>query len=161
MRSGRRPFLHDRSISGHATRVIARRTFRLTAESRLVYLTQYYMRKRPSLVRALLAATTSMVQGGLSETSRRCGKSTCQCHRDRAYRHGPHLYLTYREDEVSRSLYVPPAHAAAARAAHDAWASFWTIGCALAAVNREQLRRQWQREPRARTSRVRRRPRHD
>ena len=119
------------------------------------------MRKRQSLVRALLTATKSMVQGGLSETSRRCGKSTCQCHHDAAHRHGPHLYLTYREDGESRSLYVPPERADVARSAHDAWAAFWTIGCAIAAVNREQLRRQWQRDPSARGSRTRRRPRRD
>ena len=119
------------------------------------------MRKHKSLTRALIVATKSMVQGGLSETSRRCGKSTCQCARDPTYRHGPHLYLTYREDGESRSLYVPAEHAADARAAHDAWASFWTIGCAIAAVNREALRRQWQREPPPRTPRARRRPRHD
>lgn len=99
------------------------------------------------MIRALLAATKSMVQGGLSETSRQCGKPTCQCAHDATYRHGPHLYLTYREDEKSRSLYVPPEHAESARAARDAWASFWTIGCAIAALNREALRRQWQGTP--------------
>jgi hypothetical protein len=119
------------------------------------------MRKRQSLVRALLAATQSMVQGGLSETFRSCGKSTCPCHDDPTYRHGPHLYLTYRDDGASRSLYVSPEHADVARAAHDAWASFWTIGCAIATVNREELQRQWQREPPARAARTRQRPRHD
>ena len=113
------------------------------------------------MIRTLLAATRSMVQGGLSETSRRCGKTTCQCHHDPTYRHGPHLYLTYRDDGESRSLYVPPEQADVARAAHDAWASFWAIGCALAALNREELRRQWQREPSPGASRPRRRPRHD
>ena len=115
------------------------------------------MSKRPSLVRALLTSTKSMVQGGLSETSRRCGKPTCRCHDDPTYRHGPHLYLTYREEGESRSVYVPPEHAADARAAHDAWTSFWTIGCAIAAVNREELRRQWQREPSSRGRHARRR----
>ena len=119
------------------------------------------MRKRKSLVRALLAATRSMVQGGLSETSRRCGKPTCSCAHEATYRHGPHLYLTYREDGDNRSLYVPTEHAADARAAHEAWASFWTIGCAIAALNREALRRQWQREPALRGSRARRRGRRD
>ena len=119
------------------------------------------MRKRKSLMRALLAATRSMVQGGLSETTRRCGKRTCQCAHDATARHGPHLYLTYREDGDSRSLYVPPEQAAVIRAAHDAWAYFWTIGCAMAALNREALRRQWQREPAGPAARARRRPRHD
>lgn len=119
------------------------------------------MRKTKSLVRALLAATRSMVQGGLSETSRSCGKATCQCQRDPAYRHGPHLYLTYREDGASRSLYVPPEQAAVARAAHAAWASFWETGCALAAVNREALRRQWQGTPPTPVRRARRRSSRD
>ena len=119
------------------------------------------MRKRKSLLRALLAASRSMVQGGLSETSRRCGRATCACHHDPASRHGPHLYLTYRDNGESRSLYVPPERANVARAAHDAWASFWTIGCAIAALNREERRRQWQREPSPPAARARRRPRHD
>jgi Family of unknown function (DUF6788) len=105
------------------------------------------MSKKKPLMRALLAATKSMVQGGLSETSRRCGKPTCPCAHDAAFRHGPHLYLTYREEGASRSLYVPPEEAAIARAAHEAWATFWETGCAIAALNRERLRRRWQRTP--------------
>lgn len=119
------------------------------------------MRKRQSLMRALLAATRSMVQGGLSETSRRCGRATCACHDDPTSRHGPHLYLTYRDTGESRSLYVPPEGADVVRDAHAAWASFWTIGCAIAALNREKLRRQWQREPSPPAARARRRRRHD
>jgi hypothetical protein len=115
------------------------------------------MRKKKLLTRALIAATKSMVQGGLSETSRRCGKSACQCARDPTYRHGPHLYLTYRDDGASRSLYVPAEHADDARAAHEAWAAFWTLGCAIAELNREELRRDWQRgtPPRPQPSRRR------
>jgi uncharacterized protein DUF6788 len=116
------------------------------------------MGKKQSLTRALIAATESMVQGGLSETSRRCGKSTCQCAHDPTYRHGPHLYLTYRDDGTSRSLYVPPEHADVVRSAHKAWAAFWTIGCAIAKLNREQLRRKWQRDTPARPSRRRSQP---
>jgi hypothetical protein len=104
------------------------------------------MRKtKRALVRALLAATRSMVQGGLSETSRRCGKPTCPCAHDDTYRHGPHLYLTYREDGASRSLYVPAEEARLAHAAHAAWATFWETGCAIAALNRDALRQRWQR----------------
>ena len=102
------------------------------------------MGKNRSLIRRLLTATTAMVQGGLSETSRRCGKPTCACAHDATARHGPHLYLTYREDGASRSLYVPPEEAPTARTAHEAWATFWEIGCAIAASNREALRRRWQ-----------------
>ena len=117
------------------------------------------MRKKKTLIRALLAATTAMVQGGLSETSRRCGKPTCPCAHDATRRHGPHLYLTYREDGASRSLYVPPAEAPTAHAAQAAWATFWDTGCAIAALNREELRRAWQGESPARAPRAGRRPR--
>lgn len=119
------------------------------------------MRKRQSLHRALLAAIKTMVQGGLSETSRRCGKPTCPCAREVTARHGPHLYLTYRDKGASRSLYVPPEHAAVARAAREAWATFWTVGCELASVNREHLRRQWQRATRPLAPRARRRSARD
>lgn len=108
------------------------------------------MRKnKRALIRRLLAATQSMVQGGLSETVRRCGKPTCPCAHDPAFRHGPHLYLTYRDDGASRSLYVPPDEAPIARAAHEAWATFWETGCAIATLNRDALRERWQRTPRA------------
>lgn len=129
----------------------------MTADPLRGYLTHRYMSKKKSLMRALLAATRSMVQGGLSETSRRCGKPTCPCAHDAAFRHGPHLYLTYREGGASRSLYVPPEEAATARAAHDAWATFWEMGCAIAALNREGLRRRWQKAPSAPARRGRRR----
>ncbi len=74
-----------------------------------------------------------MIQGGLSETTRRCGQPSCACQRDPARRHGPHLYLTFRSEGKSRSLYVPAEHAA--------WARFGELSCQLAALNREQPRR--------------------
>ena len=110
------------------------------------------MRREERLVQRLLQATETMVQGGLSETSRRCGNPNCICRRDPKRLHGPHLYITYRLDGKSRSLYVPPEHAKTARRAQQAWAAFWKIGCSLAALNREQLRRQWQQEKKTRTA---------
>ncbi len=105
---------------------------------------------RQRLIARLLKATESMIQGGLSETSRRCGNPNCICHRDPARLHGPNLYITYRVDRKGHSLYVPPNHAPSARKAQRAWSSFWETGCAIAAWNREQLRRQFQRDRRAR-----------
>src|SRR6201993_2978831 len=100
------------------------------------------MRKQKQrLIDRLLRASESMVQGGLSETSRRCGNPNCVCSRDPQRLHGPHLYITYREDGKSRSLYVPPEHADGARQAQQAWAAFWEIGCSLAELNRNRLRK--------------------
>ena len=103
---------------------------------------------RQTLLRQLLAATCTMVQGGLSETTRTCGNSNCACHRDPNRRHGPHLYLTFRKQGKSSSLYVPPEHAAAVKQAQTAWARFWELGCALAALNRARLQREIQRAAR-------------
>ena len=111
------------------------------------------MRKQKQrLITRLLRATETMVQGGLSATSRRCGNPGCVCYRDPERLHGPHLYITYREDGKSRSLYVPPAHADLARQAQQAWAEFWEIGCSLAKLNRDRMRQQWQHERKAATS---------
>jgi hypothetical protein len=95
----------------------------------------------PQLRRRLRKAAEIMVQGGLSETTRRCGNPGCICHRDPSQRHGPHLYLTYQSEGKNRALYVPAKHAADARQAHAAWQEFWQLACALAAENREQLHR--------------------
>ena len=114
---------------------------------------------RQRLIARLLKATQSMVQGGLSETSRRCGNPNCICHRDPARLHGPNLYITYRVDGKGRSLYVPPDHAPSARKAQQAWSSFWETGCAIAALNRDQLQKQFQRDRRARKTSARSVPR--
>ena len=102
------------------------------------------IRSNHQLLRRLLKAARFMVQGGLSETTRRCGNRNCICHRDPAQRHGPHLYLTYRSEGKSCALYVPHEHAEQARQAQAAWKEFWDVACALAAENREQLRERMQ-----------------
>ena len=101
---------------------------------------------RKKLLNELTRVTRSMVQGGLSSTTRTCGKAQCPCHTDRSRRHGPNLYLTWRAEGKSQALYVPPEHAAEAKAAQATWSRFWEIGCELAVLNREQMRRRWTRK---------------
>lgn len=107
---------------------------------------------RNALLKQLAAATESMVQGGLSSTTRTCGKPACPCHSDPARRHGPNLYFTWRSDGKAHALYVPPEFAEQAKAAQAAWAEFWDIGCQLAALNRAQLQKRWSRSKTARKS---------
>lgn len=89
----------------------------------------------------LLQAAAIMIQGGLSETTRRCGNPGCICHRDASRRHGPHLYLTYRTQGKSQALYIPAQHAHEVRQAQAAWKEFWELASQLAEKNREQLQR--------------------
>ncbi|MGH8247872.1 MAG: DUF6788 family protein [Gammaproteobacteria bacterium] len=98
---------------------------------------------KQQLLRRLLRVAEGMVQGGLSETTRRCGNSGCICYRDPAQRHGPHLYLTYRSEGKNRALYVPAEHADEIRQAQAAWKEFGEIVSAIVAVNRERLQRAW------------------
>ena len=109
------------------------------------------LKQQQRLIKQLLRASEIMVQGGLSETSRRCGNPGCVCYRDSERLHGPHLYITFREDDKSRSIYVPPEHAETARRAQQAWAAFWEIGCSLSKLNRDRLREGWQKEKQSRT----------
>ena len=100
---------------------------------------------RKALLQELESLSLSMVQGGLSSTTRTCGKPACPCHSDSARRHGPNLYFTWRADGRSQSLYVPAEHAAEARAAQADWARFWDIGVQLAALNRDRMRKRFAR----------------
>ena len=104
------------------------------------------MRRQSTLLRKLLHSARIMIQGGLSETTRRCGNPNCACHRDPARRHGPHLYITWSEKGRSRSLYVPADRVQQARRAHAAWTQFWACAVQLAADNRQGFQRQYQKE---------------
>jgi hypothetical protein len=110
---------------------------------------------RTELLKQLEIVAHSMVQGGLSATTRTCGKPACPCHQDPSRRHGPILYFTWRSNGKAQALYVPPEHAEEAKAAQIAWARFWQIGLRLAALNREQMKKRWER---ARTKAAPKRP---
>ena len=101
------------------------------------------------LLQQLAVAAHSMVQGGLSSSTRTCGKPSCACHSDPTRRHGPNLYFTWRSQNKSYALYVPPQHAEEARTAQAAWARFWEIAGQIATLNREQLQKRWSRPKQA------------
>lgn len=100
---------------------------------------------RNNLLKQLRLVTHTMVQGGLSSTTRTCGQPSCPCHGDPARRHGPHLYFTWRSNGKAQALYVPAEHAAEAKAAQAAGARYGEIGLRLAALNRQQMRKRWSR----------------
>ena len=49
------------------------------------------------LLQQLKALGEHAIQGNLVEVMLTCGTPTCGCHQDRNRRHGPHLYLRYRD----------------------------------------------------------------
>ena len=88
------------------------------------------------------------VQGTLVESFLTCGTATCACHRDPERRHGPNLYLKFRNPESGRStsIYVPRTHAKEAREAVAAWSELWEAIVELGQLNREALRKRVRRQ---------------
>jgi len=94
-----------------------------------------------------------MIQAGMSQSTRTCGKPSCACHSDSTRRHGPHTYLTFRNaEDRSSGLYVSLEHIEEAVKAKQAWDDFWKTAAALAAANREELKRRWQSAGKARAA---------
>jgi hypothetical protein len=108
------------------------------------------VRSRAALLRRLTQLAEIAVPGTLVEVFLRCGTASCGCHHDPARRHGPHLYVKFRDaDRRATSLYVPRAQAAAARRAVQAWSALWETSVAVGELNRQALRTRVRRPPRA------------
>jgi hypothetical protein len=103
----------------------------------LVYLNS--MQGKEALIAEIRQTTESMVQGSLTELTRKCGDPSCACASDPARRHGPHLYLMFTAQGKPRSVYVRPEHGEAIKQAHRAWLRFQEIGVQIGAANRARF----------------------
>jgi hypothetical protein len=101
------------------------------------------------LLQQLHALGEHAIQGNLVDVTLTCGTPTCGCHKDRSRRHGPHLYLRYRDlNGRSRSMYLPRSHEQEMREAVEAWGRMWEIMLELSQINREALRERLRRRAR-------------
>jgi hypothetical protein len=104
-------------------------------------------RSHRQLLARLQKLASVAVQGTLSEVLLRCGTASCGCHRDPARRHGPHLYLKFRNDQgKATALYVPRTHHAEMKKAARAWTEAWETLVALGELNRQALRKRLRRK---------------
>ena len=109
--------------------------------------------KKQDLIRALVKSAEIMIQAGMSQGTRTCGKASCACHSDPSRRHGPHTYLTFRNaDDRSSGMYVAPENLEEAIRAKQAWNDFRKVATKLAIVNREEMKQRWQAAGKARAS---------
>jgi len=98
-------------------------------------------KSRAALLRNLTQLVELGMQGSLVETFMRCGTKTCGCQTDKTRRHGPHLYLKFKNSEGrSTALYVPRSHEKEIRKAVAAWHELWKTIVLLSELNREELR---------------------
>jgi len=98
-------------------------------------------KSKTTLLRNVTQLAELGMQGSLVETFMRCGTKTCGCQTDKTRRHGPHLYLKFKNSEGrSTALYVPRSHEKEIRKAVAAWHELWDTIVALSDCNREELR---------------------
>jgi hypothetical protein len=106
-------------------------------------------KRMAKLLPQLQALGERAIQGSLVEVRLTCGTPTCGCHQDPDRRHGPHLYLRYRDGKGrSRSLYVPRSHEGEVREAVEAWGRMREAMLELSQSNREALRERLRRRSR-------------
>ena len=106
-------------------------------------------KRMAKLLPRLQALGEDAIQGSLVEVRLTCGTPTCGCHQDPDRRHGPHLYLRYRDGKGrSRSLYVPRSHEGEVREAVEAWGRMREAMLELSQSNREALRERLRRRSR-------------
>jgi len=106
-------------------------------------------KRMAKLLPQLQALGERAIQGSLVEVRLTCGTPTCGCHQDPDRRHGPHLYLRYRDAKGrSRSLYVPRSHEGEVREAVEAWGRMREAMLELSQSNREALRERLRRRSR-------------
>jgi hypothetical protein len=109
--------------------------------------------RKQDLIRSLMKNAEIMIQAGMSQGTRTCGKAACACHSDPSRRHGPHTYLTFRNaEDRSSGMYVSPEHLEEAVSAKQAWDEFWQTATKLATVNREEMKHRWQAGRKARAT---------
>lgn len=92
------------------------------------------------LLRRIQTLSESAVPGTLSEVILRCGKAACGCRNDPSRRHGPHLYLKFRDENGRyRSLYIPRSHEGEVRRGVEAWSKLREVVNELGQDNRKAL----------------------
>lgn len=88
-------------------------------------------------LRQLLLTLGPWLEGTLVATTRRCGKRTCRCHRGAGH---PVLYVTWKENGQTVSLYVPRAREDEVRAWVDNYRKLKALIRQVSVVQRQLVR---------------------
>src|SRR3989442_8293042 len=101
------------------------------------------LNEKRKLIGELVKNAKAMIQAGRSQTTRTCGQPSCACHSDRARRHGPNAYLTFRAEGRSGGVYVAPEPLEEAEGAKRAWDEVWQAATRVAGVKPGEMKGGW------------------
>lgn len=97
------------------------------------------IQKKQRALERLRELASDMLIGSLSETYRTCGQPSCRCHTT-GPKHGPHLYVSYKNEEGrSTGYYVPENFHEKVRQGIAAWKEFHRLAKQVAHVNQELI----------------------
>jgi hypothetical protein len=98
------------------------------------------VKRRDKAVERLHELASKMLFGSASETYRTCGEPNCRCH-STGPKHGPHMYVNYRDDSGrTTGYYVPVALQERVREGLAAWKQFRELAKEVAFLNEEIMR---------------------
>ena len=80
---------------------------------------------------------SGMLQGSLVVLYRKCGRKGCRC--ERGEKHGPAYYLSYKEEGVTRMIYIPASRLEEVKKAREAFSRYWELGVKLSRLNLRQM----------------------
>ena len=92
--------------------------------------------KRAKLLRDIVRYSKTAIFGSLSESYRTCGTPGCRCHHG-GPKHGPNLFVSWREAGKTQGNYVPKAAESAVRQGVAAWWKLQERLRELADMNKE------------------------
>jgi hypothetical protein len=94
--------------------------------------------RRADLMQEIEHLAGAAIFGSASETYRTCGNPGCRCHTV-GPKHGPHVYVRYREAGKTGGYYVPAAAQEDIRAGIEAWQTLQARLRELAVLNKERV----------------------
>jgi hypothetical protein len=92
--------------------------------------------KKAELLRKIQGCS-GMLQGSLVTLYRKCGKKGCHC--EGGQKHGPAYYLSYKEEGVTRMIYIPASRLNEVKKAMGAFSEYWELGVKLSRLNVKQM----------------------
>jgi hypothetical protein len=92
--------------------------------------------RRKELLDDIASLADVAIFGTFTETYRTCGTRSCRCHHG-GPKHGPHVYVSYREAGKTASFYVPAAAKDDVKRGIEAWQELQRKLRELADLNKE------------------------